>query len=88
LWEYFDKMDVEVEVDETYIGRTAKNMHVAKRKRVITGTGGHDKTAVMGLLERARGAPIASCGPPLPETTARTTRRCAAKDFERDSVPC
>jgi transposase-like protein len=27
-------------------------MHVAKRARVITGTGGKDKTAVMGILER------------------------------------
>jgi len=27
-------------------------MHVAKRERRITGTGGKDKTAVMGLLER------------------------------------
>ena len=32
-------------------------MHIAKRKRVIKGTGGHDKVAVMGLLERPRGAP-------------------------------
>ena len=48
----FEKMDGEVEVDETYIGGKAKNMHIAKRKRVNHGTGGHDKTAVMGLLER------------------------------------
>ncbi len=27
-------------------------MHRAKRERVITGTGGKDKTAVMGILER------------------------------------
>lgn len=27
-------------------------MHVAERKRRITGTGGKDKTAVMGVLER------------------------------------
>ena len=27
-------------------------MHVAQRKRRITGTGGKDKTAVMGILER------------------------------------
>ena len=52
----FEKMDGEVEADETYIGGKAKNMHRAKRKRVIKRTGGHDKTAVMGLLERPRGA--------------------------------
>src|ERR1017187_8414944 len=42
----------EVEADETYIGGKARNMHVEKRKRRITGTGGHDKIAVMGILER------------------------------------
>ena len=42
----------EVEADETFIGGKARNMHVAKRERRITGTGGKDKTAVMGILER------------------------------------
>jgi transposase-like protein len=42
----------EVEVDETFIGGKARNMHLSKRERRITGTGGKDKTAVMGLLER------------------------------------
>src|SRR5438132_8510934 len=42
----------EVEVDETFIGGTARNMHVSERKRRITGTGGKDKTAVVGILER------------------------------------
>jgi transposase-like protein len=42
----------EVEVDETFIGGKARNMHIAERKRRITGTGGKDKTAVMGILER------------------------------------
>ena len=48
----FDKLSGEVEVDETFIGGKARNMHVAQRKRRITGTGGKDKTAVMGILER------------------------------------
>jgi transposase-like protein len=42
----------EVEADETFIGGKARNMHVAQRKRRITGTGGKDKAAVMGILER------------------------------------
>jgi transposase-like protein len=42
----------EVEVDETFIGGKARNMHRPKRARVITGTGGKDKTVVMGMLER------------------------------------
>jgi transposase-like protein len=47
-----DKLSGEVEADETFIGGKARNMHVSKRQRRITGTGGKDKTAVMGILER------------------------------------
>jgi transposase-like protein len=46
------KLRGEVEADETFIGGKARNMHVSKKERRITGTGGKDKTAVMGLLER------------------------------------
>jgi transposase-like protein len=42
----------EIEVDESFIGGKARNMHVSKRKRRITGTGTKDKVAVMGILER------------------------------------
>jgi transposase-like protein len=49
----FDKMlSGEVEADETFVGGKARNMHNGVRARKITGTGGHDKTAVMGILER------------------------------------
>ena len=41
-----------VEVDETFIGGKARNMHVSKRERRITGTGTKDKVAVIGILER------------------------------------
>jgi transposase-like protein len=40
------------EADETFIGGKARNMHASRRRKVITGTGGTNKTAVMGLLER------------------------------------
>jgi transposase-like protein len=46
------KLGGEVEVDETFIGGKARNMHLSKRQRRITGTGGKDKTAVMGMMER------------------------------------
>jgi len=49
-------MSGEVEADETYIGGLAKNMHKVRRERIISGTGTVDKVAVMGLLERPRGA--------------------------------
>jgi hypothetical protein len=46
------KLSGEVEVDETFIGGKARNMHLDKRERRITGTGGKDKTIVFGALER------------------------------------
>lgn len=46
------KLGGEVESDETYIGGLARNMHKSKRAKKISGTGGVDKVAVMGLLER------------------------------------
>ncbi len=48
----FEKLSGEIEADETFIGGKARNMHLSKRQRRITGTGGKDKTAVMGILER------------------------------------
>src|ERR1039457_684977 len=47
-----NKLSGQIEADETYIGGKARNMHKAARGRKITGTGGKDKTAVMGILER------------------------------------
>jgi transposase-like protein len=41
-----------VEVDETFIGGLSRNMHKAVRARKIQGTGGCDKTLVVGFLER------------------------------------
>ena len=49
-----DKMSGHVEADETFIGQKARNMHASVRARKITGTGGKDKTAVMGILERSK----------------------------------
>jgi transposase-like protein len=46
------KIDGHVEVDETYIGGRARNMHIGRRKRIIKGTGMMGKVAVMGLLSR------------------------------------
>ncbi len=46
------KFNGEVEVDETFIGGKARNMHKEARIRRITGTGGKDKTPVVGILER------------------------------------
>jgi transposase-like protein len=48
----FDRFGGHVEVDETYIGGKARNMHVHVRKRKIRGTGLSGKTIVAGVLER------------------------------------
>src|ERR1051325_5872848 len=42
----------EVEVDETFIGGKARNMHAKKRAEKITGTGGKDKAIAFGMVER------------------------------------
>jgi transposase-like protein len=52
---HFEKLAGTVEADETFVGGLAKNMHKAERARKITGTGGSNKTAVMGLLARHDG---------------------------------
>ena len=41
----------EVELDETYVGGKAINMHASKRM-LLTGRGTADKTAVFGIVER------------------------------------
>ncbi len=50
------KLSGRVEVDETYIGGKARNMHPAKRERVIGDKRGGwaGKAAVLGMLERQR----------------------------------
>jgi transposase-like protein len=48
----FEKLSGTVEVDETFIGGKARNMHKAERARKIHGTGIVDKTTVLGMIER------------------------------------
>src|SRR5687768_9878769 len=50
----FDKMGGTVEVDETFIGAKARNMHKSKKDRVLNGKKGglSGKMAVMGILQR------------------------------------
>jgi transposase-like protein len=46
------KFDGIVEVDETYVGGKAKNMHADVRRKKITGTGGMNKAPVFGIIQR------------------------------------
>ena len=60
----FGPFNGHVEVDETFIGAKARNMHKDKRAEVIHGRGSVGKTAVMGILER---------GGPNKASTVKTT---------------
>jgi transposase-like protein len=42
----FEKLNGEIEVDETFVGGRSENMHKKVRDRKITGTGGKDKAIV------------------------------------------
>jgi transposase-like protein len=46
------KLGGEVEVDETFIGGKARNMHKSKREAKITGRGPERKEIVFGMVER------------------------------------
>jgi transposase-like protein len=48
----FDRLTGEIEVDETFVGGRAGNMHASIRRRKITGTGASNKTVVAGTLQR------------------------------------
>ena len=46
------KLCGEIEVDETFIGGKARNMHASKRRQKITSRGPKDKAIVFGMVER------------------------------------
>jgi transposase-like protein len=48
----FKKLSGEVEIDESFISQKARNMHRGVKARRIRGTGGKDKTIVLGMVER------------------------------------
>src|SRR5262249_26339668 len=49
---FLRKMSGHVEVDETFIGGKARNMHKSRREQVIQGRGTAGKVVVMGSLQR------------------------------------
>ena len=54
LPERFDPAEDDDKDDEAYIGGLAKNMHARKRAE-LTGRGGADKAAVVGVKDRDSG---------------------------------
>ena len=56
-----EKMGGEVEADEAFIGGLAKNMHAWRRDRAQkAAVGGDNKTAVLGILQRAKPSRISA----------------------------
>jgi len=66
----FAKLAGEVEVDETFIGGKARNMHAGRRAQKIRGRGPGDKAIAFGMVER---------GGEVRTTTVDTRKR---KDLE------
>jgi len=74
-------MEGPVEVDETYVGGKARNMHYAQRKE-LTGRGGADKTAVVGAKDRKTNRVAAKV---VERTDGATLKGFVADNAERDA---
>jgi transposase-like protein len=73
-----------VEVDETYVGGKAKNMHKSVRERKIVGRGASGKTAVIGLVER-KGRVYAK---PVSSTDAATLQGIIRDRVQKGATVC
>jgi transposase-like protein len=71
------KLGGEVEVDETFIGGKARNMHKAERERKIKGRGPDGKAIVAAVLER---------GGKVRATVVENRRKPALQALVRDNV--
>jgi transposase-like protein len=78
----FEKLSGEVEVDETFVGGKAINMHKAARARKIKGTGTGARTPVLGLIERG-GKVRAEV---ITDTKGKTLKPRVSKAVERGSA--
>src|SRR5688572_625565 len=85
----FEKLGGEgetVEVDETYIGGLARNMHADRRKKVLQGrTGGAGKQAVFGLLERSKDGKSKVRAHVIPEQWMKPVNEIIRKTVEEGS---
>jgi transposase-like protein len=77
----FEKFKGEVEVDETWIGGLARNMHKERNNRRGRGTGGTGKAVVMGILEREGKIKAKH----IPDTKMRTLQNEVYQQVEKGS---
>ncbi len=78
----FEKLSNVVEVDETYVGGLAKNMHKVERDAKIHGTGGSDKLPIQGALQRG-GKVIAEV---IPDATSEVLQGNVAEWLKPDAT--
>lgn len=78
----FEKLDGEVEVDESYVGGLGKFMHADARKRKMIGRGSATKTPVVGALERGGDVRAAV----VPDVKIRTLHRFVTENVEEDAT--
>jgi hypothetical protein len=74
----------QIEVDETFIGGKARNMHKSVQVKKITGAGGTDKTAVVGIFDRngeVRTYPV-----PTPSGGPRKAKSASTSSLARPST--
>jgi transposase-like protein len=85
----FRKLNGEVEVDETFIGGRARNMHKHKREQKIKGRGTVGKAIVQGLLERGGEARMSVLRTMDDERLCRTVRENVANGSQvySDALP-
>ena len=78
----FERFDGEVEVDETFVGGRATNMHKHERARKIKGTGGagSGKAIVAGTLKRGDGEKTSVVRASVLPNTRRATLHAHVRD--------
>ncbi|HEY3935533.1 MAG TPA: IS1595 family transposase [Gemmatimonadales bacterium] len=81
----FERFNGDVEIDETFIGGVAKFMHKSRKRRTITGTGGMNKTAVVGALKRGPNGKSRIAASVVPNTRKHHLEGHIAKHVELGS---
>ena len=80
----FGKLAGEIEVDETFIGGKARNMHANKRAEKIHGRGANGKAIVIGVLERGKQVRTKV----IPNTKKGTVQAEVRANVEAGSLVC
>ena len=80
-----EKLKGTVEVDETFVGGKAKNMHKDKKEAKIQGRGASGKAIVMGILERSEEGSTVEAKV-IPDTTMLTLHTEIVENVEQGAI--